>query len=164
MSIFAEDSRDLTTLPAPVDDGDVDGVGGGDVSHVSHVGDDGDYTANTPLASPVKHKPTALGGTSLAHGTVDDSGRPLNSSVSSGGDTDQQHNARPHTAPAQVHDSYLATRSDVFASTSFVPGKPLVRIKLPKYRKFQGERKLKIRGGLKMISLRGKEKLLTEPV
>lgn len=156
MSIFAEDSRDLTTIPAPVEDIDGEDDGGGFVG-----GDEGDM-ANTQLVSPVKWKPATHGTVATVGSIVSEGDRPFYGGTGSLGVSEQSHITRPHTAPAP-HDSYLATRSDVFASTSFVPGKPLVRIKLPKYRKFQsGERKLKIRGGLKMISLRSKEKLLTE--
>lgn len=162
MSIFAEDSRDLSTIPAPVEDVDEDDDGGGAFGvggDSFNGGDDGDGV-NKQLASPVKLKPaTHVGATVTGDSIVSEGDRPFYGSAGVG---NQTYDTRPHIAPAQ-HDSYLATRSDVFASTSFVPGKPLVRIKLPKYRKFQsGERKLKIRGGLKMISLRGKEKLLTE--
>jgi hypothetical protein len=81
---------------------------------------------------------------------------------------------RPQTAP--VHGSswdaslpmmmasqeQLAMRSNVLATTSFVPDRPLIRIKLPKYSKYRDEKKLKIRGNLKMISLRTKEKLFAD--
>jgi hypothetical protein len=158
MSIFAEESRDLTTIPAPVEDIDGDDDDGGGCLY---GGDEGDM-ANMQLASPVKLKPATHGTVATVGSIVSEGDRPFYGGAGSAGVSDQSYNSRPHTAPAQ-HESYLATRSDVFASTSFVPGKPLVRVQLPKYRKFQsGERKLKIRGGLKMISLRGKEKLLTE--